>query len=149
MRCLQRYQHILSGIRNRRVSKYSSGMVTYVTIYIMCILLVLILGINRLATFSLSNIKDEMKLMEAHYAAERGARWFYTYCNGGNHWDYTDDIDVETYDNAHIYIKADPKNTNPKHVMSCADLNGVSSRVHIYIREKEDHTLEIVSIKPH
>ena len=73
----------------------------------------------------------------------------YTYCNGGNHWDYTDDIDVETYDNAHIYIKADPKNTNPKHVMSCADLNGVSSRVHIYIREKEDHTLEIVSIKPH
>ena len=60
-----------------------------------------------------------------------------------------DDIDVEIYDNAHIYIKADPKNTNPKHVMSCADLNGVSSRVHIYIREKEDHTLEIVSIKPH
>ena len=66
-------------------------------------LLVLILGINRLATFSLSNTKDEMKLMEAHYAAERGARWFYTYCNGGNHWDYTDDIDVETYDML-IYI---------------------------------------------
>ena len=48
-----------------------------------------------------------------------------------------------------IYIKADPKVTNPKHVMSCAVLDGVSSRVHIYVKEKENHTLEVISVKPY
>lgn len=49
----------------------------------------------------------------------------------------------------HIYIKADPKVSNPKHVMSCAVLDGVSSRVHIYVKEKENHTLEVISVKPY
>ena len=48
-----------------------------------------------------------------------------------------------------IYIKADPKVTNPKHVMSCTVLDGVSSRVHIYVKEKENHTLEVISVKPY
>ena len=52
-------------------------------------------------------------------------------------------------DTIHIYIKADPKVTNPKHVMSCAVLDGVSSRVHIYVKEKENHTLEVISVKPY
>ena len=43
---------------------------------------------------------------------------------------------MEKSDTIHIYIKADPKVTNPKHVMSCAVLDGVSSRVHIYVKEK-------------
>ena len=38
---------------------------------------------------------------------------------------------------------------NPKHVMSCAVLDGVSSRVHIYVKEKENHTLEVISVKPY
>jgi len=92
----------------------------------MLILLVLILGMNRLATLSLSNTTDEMRLIASHYAAERGARWFVTYCNNGGRWDYSEAIDVEKNDTIYIYIKADPKVTNPKHVMSCAVLDGVS-----------------------
>lgn len=124
-------------------------MVSYVAIYIMLILLVLILGMNRLATLSLSNTTDEMRLIASHYAAERGARWFCTYCNNGGRWDYSEAIDVEKSDTIHIYIKADSKVTNPKHVMSCAVLDGVSSRVHIYVKEKENHTLDVISVKPY
>lgn len=48
-----------------------------------------------------------------------------------------------------IYIKSDPRATEPKHVMSYAISKGVTSRVHIYVRETENHSLEIVSIKPY
>ena len=149
MRWQRRYQHIQIGLQKRSISDYSSGMVSYAAIYIMLILLVLILGMNRLATLSLSNTTDEMRLIASHYAAERGARWFVTYCNNGGRWDYSEAIDVEKNDTIHIYIKADPKVTNPKHVMSCAVLDGVSSRVHIYVKEKENHTLEVISVKPY
>ena len=141
MRWQRRYQHIQIGLKKRSISDYSSGMVSYVAIYIMLILLVLILGMNRLATLSLSNTTDEMRLIASHYAAERGARWFVTYCNNGGRWDYSEAIDVEKNDTIHIYIKADPKVTNPKHVMSCAVLDGVSSRVHIYVKEKGDYVI--------
>ena len=56
---------------------------------------------------------------------------------------------VGIIDTIHIFIKADPKVTNPKHVMSYAVLDGVSSRVHIYVKEKENHTLEVISVKPY
>lgn len=149
MRWQRRYQHIQIGLKTESISEYSSGMVSYVAIYIMLILLVLILGMNRLATLSLSNTKAEMRLIASHYAAERGARWFVTYCNNDGRWDYGEDLDVEKNDTIHIYIKADPKVTNPKHVMSYAVLNGVASRVHIYVKEKENHTLEVISVKPY
>lgn len=149
MRWQRRYQHTQIGLKTESISEYSSGMVSYVAIYIMLILLVLILGMNRLATLSLSNTKAEMRLIASHYAAERGARWFVTYCNNDGRWDYREDLDVEKNDTTHIYIKADPKVTNPKHVMSYAVLNGVASRVHIYVKEKENHTLEVISVKPY
>ena len=149
MRWQRRYQHIQIGLKKRSISDYSSGMVSYVAIYIMLILLVLILGVNRLATLSLSNTTDEMRLIASHYAAERGARWFCTYCNNDGRWDYSEDLDVEKSDTIHIYIKADPKVSNPKYVMSCAVIDGVSSHVHIYVKEKENHTLEVISVKPY
>ena len=98
MRWQRRYQHIQKKKKKRSISDYSSGMVSYVAIYIMLILLVLILGMNRLATLSLSNTTDEMRLIASHYAAERGARWFVTYCNNGGRWDYSEAIDVEKND---------------------------------------------------
>ena len=149
MRLRRQYQHILIGLKKRKSSSYSSGMVTYVAIYIMLILLMLILGINRLADLSLSNTKDEMRLIVSHYAAESGARWFYAYCNSGNRWNFGSDFDIENKDNFHMYIKADSMSTDPKHLMSYAVSNGVTSRVHIYVKEKNDNTLEIVNVKPY
>ena len=63
--------------------------------------------------------------------------------------DYRENLDIGVYDDNHIYIKSDPRATEPKHVMSYAISKGVTSRVHIYVRETENHSLEIVSIKPY
>lgn len=79
-------------------------MVTYVAIYVMFIVLALILGINRLTTLSLSNTRDEMRLIKSQYAAQNGARWFNTYCESNNKWDYRENLDIGVYDDNHIYI---------------------------------------------
>ena len=155
MKCVHRFRAIMTGTRKHNIYGKESyhymecGFITYMAFSIMMSILGLVLGIMAIMTLSLGNTIDEMELMKAHYDAERGARWFVSYCNSGHIWDRSNVLEVEESEDCHVYIKADAVHSSPQHIMCYAIRRSCTARVHIYIKEKENHTLEVVYIKPY
>lgn len=145
MKLIQLYRHIMIGLKIRK----PNGLITYGSLYMMFFITTVSIAVLQLSALSLSNTIDEMNLMKAHYDAERGARWFVAYGKSGGTFDDKQPIIVEADSNHTVYIKADATMSVPRHVMSYGIRNGYTARVHLYLKEGNNHTFEVVSIKPY
>lgn len=155
MKYVHQFLVIMIGINKYNTSvkdvtrHIKNGFITYMAFSMMMSILGLVLAIMSIMNLSLSNTMDEMELVKVHYDAERGTRWFVAYCKSGHVWDRTNILEVERTKDCHVYIKSDAVQSNPQHIMCYAIRHSCTARVHIYIKEKEDHTLEVVYIKPY
>ncbi|WP_251422832.1 hypothetical protein [Veillonella agrestimuris] len=146
MKLVPLYRRIMIGIKKKNCI---DGFITYSTLFGMMVLLVMALAILKITTLSASNTLDEMNLLKAHYDAERGARWFVAYIKAGGVWKEGSTMMVEQDDLTTVYIKEDPKLSNPKHLMSYGIRQGVTARIHMYMEKGEDQKWRVVDIKPY